>query len=340
MDPILEQLADIVRDTQELGDMVRPLLELLEAVTGLESIYLTRIDLEQSTQQVLYARNTKALRIPAELVVPWGDTLCKRALDENRPYTRDVAACWGDSAAARELGIKTYLSAPIRTGDGELFGTLCAASGDSVAVSAAAMRLLGLFANLIALQLERERLLRALREENRAFKQRMLSDPLTGIANRRALLEELERRLTGTQHPATALLQVAFIDLDGFKAINDTHGHDVGDRLLIAIARRLTEGLRADEFVARLGGDEFVVLAECAPGDPARARDSLRARLKALTRGRFDLGVLCLDYAGPSIGIVTWGEDGAEYAHAVLGRADAAMYADKHARRATSDGTA
>ena len=70
---------------------------MLEEVTGLESTYLTTIDLEAGTQSILYARNSKTLLIPENLTVPWQDTLCKRALDEGKPYTDDVSACWSDS---------------------------------------------------------------------------------------------------------------------------------------------------------------------------------------------------------------------------------------------------
>ena len=110
MDTLLTQLSSSVSSARTLEDLTRPMLEMLEAVTGLESTYLTRIDLEQGLQHILYARNVRRLQIPEGLAVPWGDTLCKRALDEGRVYTDNVAECWGDSDAARELGIQTYVS--------------------------------------------------------------------------------------------------------------------------------------------------------------------------------------------------------------------------------------
>lgn len=86
--------------------------------------------------------------IPEGLVVPWADTLCKRALEENRMFSDNVAECWGDSDAAKALGIKTYLSAPIRSQDGRVLGTVCAASSEQVARSPSVEPLLGLLSGL------------------------------------------------------------------------------------------------------------------------------------------------------------------------------------------------
>ena len=104
------------------------LLELLGEVSGLESTYLTKVDLVNGVQHVLFARNAEQMNIPEGLQVDWEDTLCKRALEENQKYVDDVPERWGDSTAARELGIRTYASVPVRTLDGHLYGTLCAAS--------------------------------------------------------------------------------------------------------------------------------------------------------------------------------------------------------------------
>jgi len=85
------------------------------------------------------------------------------------------------------------------------------------------------------------------------------TDPLTGLPNRRSLNETITRELT-TTNPQN-MLAVYMLDLDGFKTVNDLHGHDVGDELLIAVANRLQANLRSSDIVSRLGGDEFVIMS-------------------------------------------------------------------------------
>ena len=322
---MLSRLAQTVSNSGDLESLTRPLLELLQAVTGLESTYLTHVDIPAGMQHVLYSQNTQHMQIPEGLSVPWGDTLCRRALEEDRPFTDDVASCWGDSEAARALGIKTYLSQPVRYGSGELYGTLCAASERSVKVGPDALKLLGMFASILTLQVERERRMAELGTANAALSQTALTDPLTGVANRRALDECVARALARADRDGQKV-QVAFIDLDGFKAINDRHGHEIGDRFLKAIAGRIKQATRMSELVGRYGGDEFVVVAE---GDRV---GELATRLDGVITGRYELGDLSLDYPGASIGVVS--ALPGETATALLTRADSAMYAIKKARKA------
>lgn len=314
-----------------LEELVRPLLELLEAVTGLGSTYLTTVDEPAGMQHVLFARNTRALHIPEGLSVPWEGTLCKRALEEGRFYVSNVSDCWGDCEAAQALGIETYVSTPIHIDRGELFGTLCAASNARQGMTDSAAHVLKLFANLISQHVTREKLVAELYRANHLLAATALVDPVTHLPNRRALMDDMQRRLSD-HRPETALV-IAFIDLDHFKAINDQHGHEVGDRFLEAIAKRLTGVLRAGDLAARLGGDEFVVLASSPREITDAASLSLERRLTAATRGRFALSNVNLDYEGPSIGIVVAPPEGCNPQELLI-QADAAMYAQKRARKA------
>ena len=99
------------------------------------------------------------------------------------------------------------------------------------------------------------------RAAERQIRELAFYDPLTGLPNRRLLLERLGRALVTSQR-SRAFGALLFLDLDRFKSLNDTLGHDVGDRLLDAVAKRLVHSVRAADTVARLGGDEFVVLLE------------------------------------------------------------------------------
>lgn len=327
-------LADSMTHARTLEDLVRPLLELLQTVTGLESTYLTTIDADAGVQYILFARNTHRLLIPEGLSVPWEGTLCKRALEEGRPYTDDVAQCWADSGPARELGIATYASTAVRTDDGTLYGTLCAASDERKPLADGAQQVLQMFSRLIAQQVERERLVKALHKANDTLAVSALTDATTQLPNRRALMEELNQRVAGLEAASQSLI-VAFVDLDQFKAINDHYGHDAGDRFLVAIGSRLQGALRAGDFAARLGGDEFVALASAPLADAISIASALHARLQAATTGRFNLDGEVIDYAGPSIGVIVAPQD-ARDADALLAQADAAMYATKRARKASA----
>jgi diguanylate cyclase len=336
MESLIERLSDSVSSARTLEELARPMLEMLEVVTGLESTYLTTIDLDQGLQHILYARNAGSMTIPEGISVPWSDTLCRRALDEGRTFTDNVADCWGDSDAARELGIRTYVSTPVRTDASGLFGTLCAASAIKRPLATHAEAVLQLFAKLIGQQVEREMLFIELKKANAELAARASTDALTGLPNRRSLLETLRRLLAQGEREARSVL-VGFIDMDGFKKINDTHGHDLGDEFLSAMAGRLSASLRASDVLARFGGDEFVVVGMGPAHDesPRTAARALADRLGESTIGELRLNHTMLDYGGASVGVVAV-DPRTTAAEEALRLADDAMYAVKRSRQAAA----
>ncbi|HTN24905.1 MAG TPA: diguanylate cyclase [Solirubrobacteraceae bacterium] len=154
-------------------------------------------------------------------------------------------------------------------------------------------------------------------------------DPLTGLPNRRALEGAIGLALSMSDRHGLAG-SVLMIDLDGFKEINDTHGHAVGDAALAATAQALGRRLRATDLLARVGGDEFAVLLRMTSGTAARTlADALAAEVRATT---LEPGLPAIALAA-SIGVADFGTPPLPSVQELLARADAAMYAAKRDRR-------
>ncbi|MGY1712484.1 GGDEF domain-containing protein [Geodermatophilus sp. SYSU D00758] len=157
-----------------------------------------------------------------------------------------------------------------------------------------------------------------------------LHDPLTGLPNRILFRDRLRHALDRGRRERTPTC-VIVIDLDGFKAINDEHGHHMGDLVLVAFAEKLTSVLRASDTAARLGGDEFSIVCENTERQDAEV---LADRLRRSVPERLTLGGATVTL-GMSIGIgsVPGGADPEEVYERLVRAADDAMYADKAARR-------
>lgn len=154
-------------------------------------------------------------------------------------------------------------------------------------------------------------------------------DPLTGLPNREAILDHLRAamaRLDRTGAPVAAL----FLDLDGFKPINDRYGHESGDRLLVTVASRLQRQLRATDIVGRVGGDEFLAICDAVDAG------ALVARLREAVTAPVQIGDLVVS-VGISIGVAVTTEatGSADAVQELLATADERMYEDKR-RRSTA----
>ncbi|MGO9911542.1 MAG: diguanylate cyclase domain-containing protein [Acidimicrobiales bacterium] len=167
-----------------------------------------------------------------------------------------------------------------------------------------------------------------LAEEHRTLQHEASHDPLTGLLNRGAFLDLV--RNAGESNGPDESIALMFIDLDGFKATNDTHGHDFGDLLLQAVAARLNEVLRPNDTAGRIGGDEFVVLCR---------------QVRRGTETAFALAQRLCDFLGlpfevegtivscpASVGLVC--ANGPVEAETLLSQADAALYSAKRAGKA------
>lgn len=271
-----------------------------------------------------------------------GQTLARACLASSQVLHSEAAQSdgriHGDARAAHALA--SLIATPLRFGD-QVLGVLEVCSSvacafddiDTQAVALIGNALGGALGRQVALD-DNARLLARLeaalestRARAREYQDAAYYDALTGLPNRARFMERLDAACRRTDEPGR--FAVMFLDLDGFKEINDTHGHAMGDAVLRETAAALRSRLRAGDVIARLGGDEFVVLL-----------DSLRD-------GRKDLPVIAKDLAAsleegrPINGVPTsirasvgWVlHDGRADAAAMLAAADTAMYRNKRTRR-------
>jgi diguanylate cyclase (GGDEF)-like protein len=185
------------------------------------------------------------------------------------------------------------------------------------------LRVLSLHIEAVRRQAERSEL------EKQALVSLAQTDALTGLPNRRGLSLALEQALA--QRQGQRALAIYLLDLDGFKAVNDQHGHDVGDALLVQVGQRLRCQLRHSDVVARLGGDEFVIMAPGLAGEAEAC--ALGHKLLTAFESVFEVqGQACR--VGLTIGLALAPEDGTD-AETLLKHADRGMYAGKQAGRHT-----
>jgi len=246
-----------------------------------------------------------------------------RALQE---FSCDPA--WADFiASGQNEPFLTFCAAPVMV-DGATAGAIAAFFQQNQPAADAQDAQLGSWCNIAALALARRRL-----HDQLAF--RAQHDVLTGLPNRALLYERLDEEIERASR-SRRLLGVLFLDLDGFKQINDTYGHDAGNTVLQEAARRMTQVLRRGDTVARIGGDEFVVLLPMLSHseDAKQVADKIaRALGTPIQSDRHFLSV------GASAGIAIWPLDG-DRPDSLLRFADEQMYANKRRRsRDTPDGS-
>ncbi|WP_337017494.1 putative bifunctional diguanylate cyclase/phosphodiesterase [Leclercia sp. AS011] len=201
----------------------------------------------------------------------------------------------------------------------------------AVLVSVVALSILGitLLVSMFDARLQARTALLAssLAEANRELAQLALHDTLTRLPNRVLLEDRLDQAINKADREGK-LFALLFMDLDGFKAVNDAYGHDTGDKLLVAVTERLEQPLKGQYTLARIGGDEFVLLAEIdTPNDAA----SLASALVHVIDQPFSLELYDL-MVTLSVGIAIYPHDGKNQRELMF-NADAAMYHTKHMGR-------
>lgn len=233
-------------------------------------------------------------------------------------------------------GVRSVAALPV-WGQGQWFGYLCVQDLQQQRRWSDSERVfLHTVADMIGAFLESrqhtrtlDRAIVQLRDSERALQHRARHDPLTGLGNRVVLEEALGHALAHAQAGEDLHGYVLLLDLDGFKPVNDTHGHAAGDALLQTVAQRLQACLRSTDTVTRLGGDEFVIVAQGK--GPQFQLDQLLAKVTAAVEAPVDYLGQALQ-VGASIGAARFPEAGRSSAE-LLVRADQAMYAAKQAKR-------
>jgi diguanylate cyclase (GGDEF)-like protein len=166
--------------------------------------------------------------------------------------------------------------------------------------------------------------MREQKEMERQLLHKATHDDLTGLPNRALLVDRLNKALHSAERHRRCV-GLLFIDLDGFKAINDELGHEAGNAVLREFSRRLRGSVRAEDTVARYGGDEFVLLAPSVNGEQGARR--VMGKVRAALSDPFDLGARSIR-VGASVGIAVYPNDAGD-PQALLRRADALMYSAK-----------
>ena len=165
-----------------------------------------------------------------------------------------------------------------------------------------------------------------LHRENSALSERANRDPLTGLPNRAGLTQLLSASMARVDAASGQSLAICFIDLDGFKPVNDTHGHEVGDKVLQSVAGRIRAIARQGDYLARLGGDEFVLVVHGL--ENIWEMEPVLSRLMHTMNTPLTVGALNIRL-GLSAGVALYPQDATDLA-TLLDRADQAMYQAKH----------
>ncbi|SDB64298.1 diguanylate cyclase (GGDEF) domain-containing protein [Pseudomonas sp. NFACC23-1] len=256
-------------------------------------------------------------------------------LRQNTPHVRLARAGAAVVMGVAIVGMHYTGMAGARFSDGSFCGSLDGLSGKGldnlVLITTLAVLAIALLTSILDARLEARtaELAQSLTLANRELTQLALHDPLTGLPNRVLLADRIDQAMHRVQEQG-GCFALMFIDLDGFKPVNDAFGHHMGDLLLRDVALRLREDLRSQDTLARIGGDEFVLLVQLAEPDDALR---LAARQVGLIARIFRVAEHDLQISA-SVGIAVYPGNG-QSADELLMNADAAMY---HAKGAGKNG--
>jgi diguanylate cyclase (GGDEF)-like protein len=307
-----------------LDHLVKQIVELMPVDAAGVTLISPGVD-----PRYIAASNESALRFE-QLQTELGDGPCLAAYRTGEavavPDLNDDGRFPTFSPRALEAGLGAVFTFPLHHGAVQL-GALDLYRDTPGRLTADLMRAAQTLADVAAAYLLNAQARADLQDTSDRSREAALHDPLTGLPNRVLMLQRLEHAfLRGRRSKKTAA--VLFIDLDRFKAVNDTYGHQVGDQLLGAVGERLTAVLRPGDTLARLYGDEFVIL--CEDLDHPSQINAIAARVDATLMRPFALAEIEVAITA-SIGIAFTG-NGNDAPEQILNEADRAMYRTKDER--------
>ncbi|WP_144869357.1 putative bifunctional diguanylate cyclase/phosphodiesterase, partial [Hyella patelloides] len=247
------------------------------------------------------------------------NTPCQRVIGGvSCHYPRNLRQIFPQDTDLARLNAESYVGVPLINSSGRILGHLVVIDELPMKDGSTELAILKIFAARAAAELERQKV-----EEQLAYD--ALHDRLTDLPNRYLLSDHLNRALEKYRRNQAHKFAVFFLDLDRFKYVNDSLGHKSGDRLLIAISKRLKTCLRASDILARLGGDEFAILLEGI--QTINEITKLAERIQQSLNSPFYLGIHEV-FTSVSIGIA-FSEPGIDSPEELLRNADIAMYKAK-----------
>ncbi len=322
------QILEMIATSAPLSDVLNRLAKLIES--QLDGVSASILLLDEAGLRLHYGAAPSLPAAYAEAVDglrigPGAGSCGTAAFTREAVIVADVMrdARWTEyRALAVEHGLRSCWSTPIVSHQEQVLGTFALYSGSVRRPSAAELRLIDAATKIAGIAIERK-----LAEDRIQFM--ATHDALTGLPNRALLKERLTRAiLVAERHDRWAT--VAFVDIDNFKYVNDSLGHNAGDELLKSIAGRMVAALRATDTVVRIGGDEFVVIFSDQSKDAESVVGTVR-KLQSAIAEPVEINGRQLSVTS-SVGAATYPSDGQD-ADALLVNADAAMYRAKEVGR-------
>jgi diguanylate cyclase (GGDEF)-like protein len=316
---VFHQLARSLNSSFDLDTILRTILDQMERIVAADMWTLLMLDEARNDLYYAIAAGSgesalRDLRVKiGEGVAGWvaenGETLIVPESDENDPRLRQTLA------SVKNM-VRSVIAMPLRGRKG-VQGVIEILNPRASQMSDYTIAFLHILCDHAAIAIENAR-------DVARIQQLTITDDTTGLYNVRHLYKVLERELDSTRSSGRPV-SLAFIDLDRFKSVNDVHGHLVGSELLGRVGARLKQLSRSTDLCFRYGGDEFVILM---PDTPADAALPVTTRLhQELIRTRFQMNNGLELTASASVGLATCPPETA--VHAIIGTADARMYAVK-----------